>query len=111
MGLERSPLLANLYGYAVESQWVDATHPTNLLSARYIDDIIVIGPEALVPGRGLPTMEDYGMAYKFTAESPDSLIYLGVRLFKDQQGQAHPVAECGTCPRRTPTRARRRGRR
>jgi len=83
MGLECSPQLANLYTYAVESAWVDRVGPTNVLMRRYIDDIIVMGPDARCPGRGLPSEEDYGMAYKHTAEAEDSLIYLGVRLFVD----------------------------
>eukprot|EP00667_Euglena_gracilis_P000109 EG_transcript_109 len=91
MGLECSPQLANLYAYAVESRWVDRTAPTNVLMRRYIDDIIVMGPDALTPGKGLPTEEDYGMQYKSTAEEPHSLIYLGVRLFVDDRGQAHSV--------------------
>ena len=31
------------------------------------------------------------MQYKLTSESPDSLIYLGVLLFKDEPGAAHTV--------------------
>ena len=91
MGLECSPQLANLYAYAVECAWVERTNPTNVLMRRYIDDIIVMGPDALTPGKGLPTEEEYGMAYKPTAEAQDSLIYLGVRLFIDDRGQAHSV--------------------
>ena len=91
MGLECSPQLANLYGYAVESAWIDSRRVSNLLSRRFIDDIYVAGPMAMVPGEGLPLEEDYAMKYKRTSESPDSLIYLGVRLFKDERGAAHTV--------------------
>ncbi len=69
----------------------DRTAPTNVLMRRYIDDIIVMGPDARTPGKGLPTEEEYGMSYKGTAEAEDSLIYLGVRLFVDDRGQAHSV--------------------
>jgi len=91
MGLECSPQLANLYAYAVESAWVDRVAPTNVLMRRYIDDIIVMGPDALVPGRGLPAEVEYGMNYKLTAEEENNLIYLGVRLFVDDRGYAHSV--------------------
>ena len=88
MGLECAPQMANLYGYHVESRWVDAVRPKNVLSRRFIDDIFVAGVEALEPGKGLPSEDAYSMAYKATGESPDSLIYLGIRLFKDEQGKA-----------------------
>jgi hypothetical protein len=89
MGLECAPQLANLYGYSVESQWVQDTSPSNVMHRRFIDDIFVAGEHALEPGRGIPSEEAYGMKYKSTGETPDSLIYLGVRLFKDKRGQAH----------------------
>jgi hypothetical protein len=88
MGLECAPQLANLYGYAIESEWVEQNGSSNVMSWRYIDDIFVAGPDAEKPGVGLPTEEDYGMQYKCTSESPHSLLYLGLRLFKDDKGQA-----------------------
>jgi hypothetical protein len=91
MGLECSPQLANLYGYAVESRWVDAGGNPGPLARRYIDDIIVAGPHAFTPGLGLPTEEDYAMQYKKTSAEANSLIYLGVRLFVDERGEAHTV--------------------
>ena len=91
MGLECSPQLANLYAYSVESKWVDNNPPTNILTRRFIDDIIVIGPDALAPGRGIPSQDDYGMGYKHTSENPDNLIYLGVNLFVDDKGHAQTV--------------------
>ena len=91
MGLECSPQMANLYGYAIEAQWVDSKQPQNMLAKRYIDDIFVAGPDAMTPGRGIPSEEEYAMKYKVTSESPDSLLYLGVRFFKDQNGEAHCV--------------------
>ena len=89
MGLECAPQMANLYGYGVESQWVDQSKPNNIMQRRYIDDIFVAGEHAMEPGTGIPSEEMYGMRYKSTGESQDSLIYLGVRLFKDERGQAH----------------------
>ena len=53
--------MANVYGYAIESAWVDLTKPTIILAKRFIDDIFVAGRDALQPGRGLPTEEDYKM--------------------------------------------------
>jgi hypothetical protein len=92
MGLNCAGQLANAYGYAVESRWVDAQpHPSSVMSRRYIDDIITAGPNALQPGVGLPSEEDYRMKYKLTSESPTSLIYIGVRLFVDDKGEAHTV--------------------
>ena len=88
MGLECSPQLANLYGYAVESMWVQRTTPRNIMAYRYIDDIIVAGEDAEHPGKGLPAEEEYGMKYKKTSDSPESLLYLGVRIFKDERGRA-----------------------
>ena len=91
MGLECSPQLANTYGYAVESIWVDEMRtPTNVLMRRYIDDIIIAGFDATKEGVGLPSQQQYGMGYKLTSASDSSLIYLGVRLFKDSSG-AHSV--------------------
>ena len=55
MGLNCSGQLANLYGYSVESAWVDLTSPSNLFSRRYIDDIFVAGTASMQPGAGLPT--------------------------------------------------------
>ena len=91
MGLACAPQLANLYAYSIKSQWVDRCPPRRATSRRYIDDIIIAGQAALLPGVGLPTEEDYGMQYKLTSESPDSLIYLGVRLLKGEHGAAHTV--------------------
>ena len=93
MGLECSPQLANLYGYAVESAWVvgKQPQPTNLIMRRYIDDIIIAGEHAELPGVGLPSEEEYGMKYKLTSDSPNSLIFLGVRFFKDERNMAHSV--------------------
>ena len=62
-----------------------------ILARRYIDAIFVAGNDALQPGRALPTEEDYGMKYKLTSDSPDNLLYVGVRLFKDDDGKAHTV--------------------
>jgi hypothetical protein len=92
MGLNCAGQLANAYGYAVESRWVDAQpHPPSVMSRRYIDDIITAGPRALQPGVGLPSEDDYRMKYKLTSDSPTSLIYIGVRLFVDDKGEAHTV--------------------
>jgi hypothetical protein len=91
MGLECAPQIANLYGYSVESKWVARTGARNVLSKRFIDDIIVAGEQALVPGVGLPTQEDYAMQYKLTSDAVDSLLYLGVRFFKDENGRAQSV--------------------
>ena len=91
MGLNCAGQLANLYGYAKESAWVDRVKPKNVLTRRFIDDIFVAGPKALQPGEGLPSEDDYVMKYKLTSDSPDNLIYIGVRLFKDEQGQAHSM--------------------
>jgi len=88
MGLECSPQLANLYGYSVESAWVDRKQPSNLLMKRYIDDIFITGSGVDSLGLGLPTEEEYGMKYKLTSKSPNELIYLGVCFFKDDQGAA-----------------------
>ena len=60
MGDHSAPQLANLYGYSVESAWVDATHPTYVLNRRFIDDIFAAGEHALESGKGLPTQEEYG---------------------------------------------------
>ena len=91
MGFRAMPQLANCFGYTTESLWVDA-HPQEAsritLAARYIDDIIVAGPKALVPGEGLPKEEDYNMKYKCTSETPTSLLYLGVRFLVDDEGKA-----------------------
>jgi hypothetical protein len=89
MGLECSPQMANLYGYAIEAQWVDSKQPNIVLAKRYIDDIFVAGADAPNPGSGIPSEDDYAMKYKLTSESPDSLLYLGVRFFKDENGEAH----------------------
>ena len=51
MGLECAPQLANLFGYRVESRWVETANPTNVMSRRFIDDIFVAGPEAMVGKR------------------------------------------------------------
>ena len=91
MGLECSPQLTNLYAYSVESVWVDTAKPDNLLMMRFIDDILIMGNEALTPGVGLPSEEDYAMKYKLTSEATNSLIYLGVRFFVDDRGEAHCV--------------------
>ena len=92
MGLNCSGQLANAYGYAIESRWVDATPgPPSVMSRRYIDDIIVAGPKALTPGEGLPSEALYKMKYKLTSESTASLIYIGVRFFVDEKGEAHTV--------------------
>ena len=63
MGLECSLQPPNLYAYAVEWAWVERTNPTNVLMRRYIDDIIVMGPDALTPSKGLPTKEEQGAAW------------------------------------------------
>jgi hypothetical protein len=89
MGLECSPQMANLYGYAIEAQWVDSKQPNIVLVKRYIDDIFVAGADAPNPGSGIPSEDDYAMKYKLTSEAPDSLLYLGVRFFKDEKGEAH----------------------
>jgi hypothetical protein len=91
MGLNCSGQMANAYGYAVESRWVDAKKPNGTLFRRYIDDIFVAGPMAMQPGEGLPAEADYKMKYKLTSDSTSSLIYIGVRLFVDEHGQAHTV--------------------
>jgi hypothetical protein len=91
MGLNCAGQMANAYGYSVESQWVDACQPNNIMSRRYIDDIFVAGQKALQPGQGLPSEDDYKMQYKLTSESASSLIYIGVRLFVDDKGEAHTV--------------------
>ena len=91
MGLACSGQLANLYCYYVESQWVDKGGDPGELVRRYIDDIFAAGHNALVPGVGFPSEEAYGMKYKKSSEDPDSIIYIGVRLFKDDKGQAHTV--------------------
>ena len=59
------------------------------MSRRFIDDIFVAGEKALQPGLGLPSEADYRMKYKLTSESPHSLLYIGVRLFVDDRGEAH----------------------
>jgi len=69
MGLECSPQLANLYAYAVQSSWVERAAPSNVLTWRFIDDIIVIGPETLTPGRGIPSQETTGWG---TSTSPST---------------------------------------
>ena len=91
MGLECAPQLANLYGYSVEAEWVAKHNPTTSLARRFIDDIFVAGPDALHPGRGLPSEGDYQMAYRRTSEDPNSVLFIGVRLFKDEKGEAHTV--------------------
>jgi hypothetical protein len=91
MGLNCAGQLANAYGYAVESRWVDTRKSNNIMSRRYIDDIFVAGEAALQPGLGLPSEDEYKMKYKLTSESPTSLIYIGVRLFVDEKGDAHTV--------------------
>jgi hypothetical protein len=91
MGLECSPQLANLYAYSVESVWVDTAKPDNLLMMRFIDDILIMGNGATTPGVGLPSEEAYAMKYKLTSEATSSLIYLGVRFFVDDRGEAHCV--------------------
>jgi hypothetical protein len=89
MGLECSPQLANVFCYAVESKWVDHGGNPGELTRRYIDDIFSAGKDALKPGLGFPSEEAYGMKYKRTSEDAANLIYLGVRFFIDDQGQAH----------------------
>ena len=89
MGLECAGQMANLYAYAIESEWVDRTKPSTLLAKGAIDDIFVAGTDALCPGLAIPTEEDYNMKYRLTSESPDSLVYLRVRFFKDDKGEAH----------------------
>ena len=95
MGLECSPQLANLYGYAVESTWVDQGGRAGPLARRFIDDIIVGGPNALVPGLGLPSEDDYEMKYKKTSESPDSLIYLGSAFLRTRQDKPNRCSMTG----------------
>ena len=61
IGLECVPQLANLYGYAIESEWVEQNGSSNVMIWRYIDDIFFLaGPDAEKPGVGLPKEEDYG---------------------------------------------------
>ena len=91
MGLNCAAQMANAYGYSVESLWVDAQQPKNIMMRRYIDGIFVAGEKALLPGQGLPSEDDYKMKYKLTSESASSLIYIGVRLFVDDKGEAHTV--------------------
>jgi hypothetical protein len=74
---------------AAESRWIDTTQPKLVMSRRFIDDIYVAGEKALQPGQGLPSEADYGMKYKLTSESPHSLLYIGIRHFVDDRGEAH----------------------
>ena len=91
MGLCCAGQMANAYGYAIESRWVDRKKPRMVMSRRYIDDIFTAGEQALQPGAGLPSEEEYQMKYKVTSDSTTSLIYIGVRLFVDEKGEAHTV--------------------
>ena len=61
------------------------------MNRQIIDTLFIAGPRAHNEGCKLPTQDDYGMQYKSTAESTDSLIFLGVRLFKDDHGKAHSM--------------------
>ena len=47
------------------------------------------GPDALHPGKGLPSEGDYQMAYRRTSEDPNSMLFTGVRFFKNEKGEAH----------------------
>ena len=91
MGLGCAPQLANLYGYAVESKWVDAGGDATVLRRRYIGDIIAAGVAALQPGVGIPSEDDYGMRYKKTSDHPHNLIFIGIRLFVDDKNEAHTM--------------------
>jgi hypothetical protein len=51
MGLNCAGQMANAYGYSVESLWVDAVKPDNIMSRRYIDDIFLAGHRALLEAR------------------------------------------------------------
>lgn len=61
------------------------------MANRFIDDLFTAGPQALQPGEGFPSAEEYGIPYRHTAESSESLIYLGVRLYKDEDGNPQSV--------------------
>ena len=91
MGLCCAGQMANAYGYAVESNWVDRNKPRMVMARRYIDDIFVAGEKALQPGDGLPSEAEYQMGYRRTSEAATSLIYIGVRLFIDEKNEAHTV--------------------
>ena len=104
MGLCCAGQMANAYGYAIESRWVDRKKPRMVMSRRYIDDIFTAGEQALQPGAGLPSEEEYQMKYKVTSDSTTSLIYIGVRLFVDEKGEAHTVLHDRAMDYRIPDR-------
>ena len=49
---------------------------------RYIDDLFIAGDV-------WPSQQEYGMEYKFTSTDPNNLLYIGLRLYKDEKGAAH----------------------
>jgi hypothetical protein len=94
MGLDCAPQWANLYGFAVEKAFMERRAEEGrppIFLRRFIDDIYVAGADALEQGSGVPSMEEYGMQYKCTSNSPHNLIYLGVRLYMAADGTPHSV--------------------
>ena len=70
---------------------MDAGGDASILRRRFIDDIFAAGDTAAEGGVGIPSEGEYGMNYRCTSESPTSLIFIGVRLFVDERGEAHTV--------------------
>jgi hypothetical protein len=83
MGIEPAPQLANLACYACEARFARQKGPRwSGWIRRYIDDLFVVGEE-------WPSEEEYGMGYNVTSVDPSNLVYIGIRLYKDEKGEAH----------------------
>ena len=81
--VEPAPQLANLSCYAREARFAEKMGENwKGWISRFIDDCFVAGDD-------FPSEEEYGMKYKQTSEDPNDLIFIGLRLFKDENGVAH----------------------
>ena len=77
MGGNASPLLANLYCYAVEKKFIEQSTleiaKSHTLTVRYIDDFLCWGTKP-------PPQKMYGMDYKDTSLDSNDVVYLGARI-------------------------------
>lgn len=78
MGTNCAPELANLHCYVIESEWMDqhldVSPVTNEFTYRFIDDILTFD------AAGLPSPEEYGMAYSETTSPNGECVFLGMTL-------------------------------
>ena len=77
MGGNASPLLANLYCYAVEKKFIEQSTleiaKSHTLTVRYIDDFLCWGTKP-------PPQKMYGMDYKDTSLDSNDVVFLGARI-------------------------------